>query len=77
MEEDIVVRVVDLPCGVRGFTIMDEDGRYNIYINAKLNSFMRRKAFEHEMEHIHRGDWQTDLPIWLVEQIVRKAVGEW
>jgi len=76
MEEEIV-RLVDLPCGVRGFTLLDEDGRYNIYINSRLNWYMRQKAYEHELEHIERGDWDSDLPIWFIEECVRKAVGEW
>ena len=77
MEEDILVRIVDLPHGVRGFTWLDEDGLYNIYINARLNSEMRRQAYRHELEHIRRGDWQSELPVWFIEGYVRRAVGEW
>lgn len=73
--EEKIVRILDLPAGVRGLTLLDEDGNYNIYINAKLDMAARLKAYNHELEHIRRGDWQSSLPVSLIEQHVRAAVG--
>lgn len=74
--EEKIVRILDLPAGVRGLTLLDEDGNYNIYINAKLDMAARLKAYDHEVEHIRRGDWQSNLPVFLIERCVRKAVGQ-
>jgi len=72
MEE--IVRVVDLPFGIYALTLLDEDGIYNIYINAKLDPVMREKAYKHEKEHIRRDDWHSSLPVWMIEREVRNAV---
>ena len=74
MEENIVLRIVDLPHSIRAITLLDDDGWYNIYINARLNAHMRKKAYEHELEHIRRGDWESDLPVWYIEMLVRKRI---
>lgn len=54
---DYIVRYVDLPIPIKGVTIMDHDGFYNIYINARLSYEQQKKAIAHEMEHIARGDF--------------------
>ena len=74
MEENIVLRYVDLPHSIRAITLLDSDGFYNVYINARLNAYMRRKAYEHELEHIRRGDWESDLPVWYIEMLVREKI---
>lgn len=35
--EDIFVRLKDLPYGMNAVTILDEDGDYNVYVNARLS----------------------------------------
>jgi len=52
----IIVRLVDLPPGIRGFTVPDENGDFNIYINTKISAFAQKKAYRHELEHIAEGD---------------------
>lgn len=54
---DYIVRYVDFPITVRGATIMDNNGFYNIYINARLSIDAQKKALAHEMEHIAREDF--------------------
>lgn len=53
--DSIIVRLVDLPLAVRGAVREDENGDYNIYINARLSEDQRVVAFRHELEHIRRG----------------------
>lgn len=66
---DVIVRMKDLPCGINGMTIMDSDGNYNVYINARLSWYDQKKAYEHEMTHIKRDDFYNDLPIWQAEEM--------
>ena len=56
--EEVIVRIVDMPAGVRGLTLPDIDGVFDVYINGKLSPEDQRKTFEHELEHIRKGDWQ-------------------
>ena len=51
----VIIRLIDLPETVRGFTVKDENDDYNIFINAKLSADMRGEAFRHEIDHIRRG----------------------
>lgn len=74
--EEKFVRTVSMPVGIRGITLLDDDWNYNIYINANLSLTEQQKALEHELEHIERNDWQSRLPVWFIESLVRKAVGE-
>ena len=66
---DVFVRVQDLPIGINGMTILDSEGDYNVYINARLSHDGQVKAYDHEMTHIQRDDFYNDLPIWQVEEI--------
>lgn len=54
---DYIVRYIDLPITVKGVTVMDYDGFYNIYINSRLSYEEQKKTIAHEMEHIVRGDF--------------------
>ncbi len=67
--DNIIVRLKDLPCGINGVTILDEDGNYNIYINARLSYYGQHEAYQHELKHIQRDDFYNNLPIQEVEQI--------
>lgn len=58
---DIFVRLVEtLPSTVQGFTIADEDGNYNVYLNAKLSREQQQEVYQHEVEHIHGDDFAHD-----------------
>ena len=58
---DYIVRYVDLPIPIKGVTIMDHDGFYNIYINSQLSFEEQEKAIRHELEHINRADFDNAL----------------
>ena len=58
---DLFVREVDLPYKVGGATIPDENGDYNIYLNKRLSKEGRIKAYIHEIEHIKKGHFNSDL----------------
>lgn len=51
-----ITRLVKLPSTVRAFTLTDEDGNYNVYINRDLTRGGAMRAYLHEIEHILAGD---------------------
>lgn len=53
------IRILDLPSTVRGVTVRDSDGNYNIYINSSLAEDARKRAIDHELKHIERGDFDS------------------
>ncbi|WP_316607790.1 hypothetical protein [uncultured Ruminococcus sp.] len=59
--EDIIVRIIDLT--VPGVTVLDEDGNYNIYINARLSYEQQQQVYNHEMKHINLGHFYDSSPV--------------
>lgn len=57
MQENIFIRKIPLPFGVRAFTLPDAQGDYNVYINEKLSYEQQMKSLEHEKAHIDNGDF--------------------
>lgn len=54
--DNIRVRLEDLPPAVRGFCYHDDDGEQYIILNARHTREMNLSTYEHELEHINRGD---------------------
>ena len=61
------VRLVDLPSRVGGMVSMDDEGFYNIYLNARLTRERQREALRHELDHIADDDLYNTRPIEVVE----------
>jgi len=49
-------RLMDLPTSVRGFCYHDNNGEVFVILNARLTREQNRKTWNHEQEHIARGD---------------------
>ncbi len=58
--ENVIVRLCDMPCTIKGTTSEDSDGDYNIYINARLNYVQQHAALRHELSHAKLGDFSSD-----------------
>ena len=54
---DIFVRYIQLPPSVHGFTILDNDSNYNIYLNSTFSCENNQKTLEHELDHIKNNDF--------------------
>ncbi len=65
----IYIREIELPMSVRGYTAPDPDGNYNIYINIDLSEEIKSKALQHELTHILGGHLESDLPVFVLEDI--------
>ena len=47
---------------VRGFTMVDDEGLYNIYLNDRLSEATQERTLEHELRHIMNGDFERAEP---------------
>jgi len=54
MDERVIL--MDLPTSVRGFVFLDENGDPAIVLNARLTREQNRRTWQHERQHIERGD---------------------
>lgn len=62
--EELIVRVVDMPSNtIGGVVIVDDEGDYNIYINARKSHAGQREAFEHELRHIRLKHFAVGLSV--------------
>lgn len=74
--DDIIIRIVPLPRGVRGCTVPDENGDYNIYIAERLDPEDRVKVFRHEVEHIRRLHFQSEKTVSEKETEIKRSPGK-
>lgn len=68
--EQIITRIVNLPTRIKGYTSVDSEGNYNVYINSRLNREMQRLTYMHEMTHIVRNDWSDTKTIHQAESMI-------
>lgn len=68
---DYFVRVVDFPKGVNriGFVLLNDDGTYSVYINARASEAQKRKAMRHEYRHMAEDDMYGEKDIRKIENI--------
>lgn len=64
----VFYRMVNLPMRVRGFTIPDSDGNYNVYLNDRLSESALQKTIQHEQQHIFRGDCYKESSAYIIEK---------
>ncbi len=70
---NVFVRLMPgLPVAVKGMTVRDEEGDYNVYINPAHAHAENLKAFDHELRHIRNGDLDKEGSI---EQMEGDAYG--
>ena len=68
MGSNIFVRLVPLPLAVRAVTLPNDDGTFDIYVNANLPDELQNRALEHELIHIHKDHFYNDDPVALNER---------
>ena len=66
---EIYVRLLSLPMTIRGVTVTDEEGDYNIYINSSLTPDQQKFVLKHEMTHIERNDFASFSDIFEIEDL--------
>ena len=58
-----ICRLIDLPSKINAVTVVDENGDYNIYINAKLSHEAQKASFQHECRHINKNHFYSDKSV--------------
>lgn len=71
-EADYFVRLIDFPVGsgCNGMVMVNEDGTYSVYLNARASDEQKKKAYLHEITHVIRGDLHGNADICDVEDLV-------
>ena len=69
--DEKIIRVIDLPYGVKAMTVKDEEGDYNIYINARYSHDTQLIAYGHENDHIEKGHFYSDRPVKELEEEIK------
>lgn len=65
---DYFVRLVDLPPELGGLVSPNDDGTYNVYLNARRDREHNIDTYCHEVfEHIENNDFQNGKPIEDIE----------
>lgn len=59
----IIIRIIDMPYGVKGLTVKDENDDYNVYINARYSPDIQAEAYKHEIDHIRENHFYDDRPV--------------
>ena len=69
---DYFVRLVDFPAGVRckAMTLLNDDGTFSIYLNARFSAAALFPAFIHERQHIENDDFYGDRLISDIEESI-------
>lgn len=70
---DYFVRVVDFPVGAgsNGMVMLNPDGTYSVYINARAGLYAQKKAMRHEFCHMAGDDMYGERDIRSVEARLR------
>jgi hypothetical protein len=64
---DAIVREIKMPSNYHGFIKVDSDDIFNIYINEDMPDLMKKQTLKHEIEHAQNGDFESCLPVELLE----------
>lgn len=64
----VIIREIDLPTGINGITVLDENGDYNIYLNDRISYDRQGAAFRHEIEHVKQGHFYSYEDLLALEQ---------
>ena len=64
---DAFVRLLPLPLPVRGVVLPNDDGTFDIYINANLSGPQQQAALAHELKHIKKNHLYDVNPVWVNE----------
>ena len=65
--DNATIRLVDLPPGIGGAVMEDEDGYLSIYVNSRHGYYAQLDDLDHELAHIENDDLHNDDPIEVIE----------
>lgn len=66
--DNIILRYIALPIKIKGLTVQDEEGDYNIYLNTRYTFEANQQTLQHEMMHITNHDFNKLLHVKDIER---------
>lgn len=66
--DNIFLRYLALPTTIKGLTVQDESGDYNVYLNSRLAYEANRQTLQHEIQHISNNDFDKFSHIKNIER---------
>ena len=67
MNAEIIISQLKMPLTVRAFTMQDENGCFNIYVNEELSEEAKKKSLEHEKRHIRKDHFISSKSARIIE----------
>jgi len=55
--ERVILRYISLPPTIKGLTVQDNEGNYNVYLNARHTHESNLQTLHHEIQHIEKRDF--------------------
>lgn len=65
--DNVFVRYMDFPATIRSFVVANKDLTYTIVLNSKLSHEQNLISYQHELDHILRGDYEKKCSVDLIE----------
>jgi hypothetical protein len=53
VDQGVYVRFIELPPHIKGVTLPNPDGTFDVYINSTLSEYQQKSALKHEINHIN------------------------
>jgi len=66
--DNVYLRYISLPPTIKGLTVQDESGNYNIYVNSRLSHEANQQTLQHELKHIKNNDFQKLMHVKDIEK---------
>lgn len=70
--DGIICRFVAAPVRTKGWTVLDANGDYNVYINNQISYNEQRTTFLHEINHIKHGHFFSSDDLKSIEACANK-----
>lgn len=70
--QGILTVLIDMPATVDGFVTPNADGTYTIFLARNRSEARIKKALQHELEHIRRGDLFSGEDVQAIEARAHK-----
>lgn len=69
--ENCFIRAIKLPGSIKGVTIPNDDGTFNVFINSSLCPECTDSTLEHELKHIKKDHFYDDTKT--IEEVESEA----
>ena len=66
---DYFIYYKELPPKIYAFSFPNADGTFTVVLDPRRPMSVRLGDLEHELNHIRRGDFWSDLPVSIIERL--------